>query len=191
MRAYHQLVWKFQWELSDKWYCSDFVTDSYGDSWDSSWQISWVPGQNQWIPVWKKIKTSPKLKILEPLWNQTVKNKVFFFKAEQRLNDRSLYPMGRMKHIQTTIFIHPIAISQFLMAATNYFASGFLCVRAAWRRYNEITGTSNFIAPKTGMWLSLTIYKNWYIFHFFSRALWTMWILILFQTAVCSKGAYC
>ena len=53
MRAYHQLVWKFQWELSDKWYCSDFVTDSYGDSWDSSWQIS-VPGQNQWIPVKKK-----------------------------------------------------------------------------------------------------------------------------------------
>ena len=39
------------------------------------------------------------------------------------------------------------------------------------RRHNKITGTGNFIAPETGMGLSLAIYKNWYIFHFFSRAL--------------------
>ena len=57
----------------------------------------------------------------------------------------------------------------------------------AGRRHNKITGTGNFIAPETGMGLSLAIYKNWYIFHFFSRALWTMRILILFQAAVVQK----
>ena len=48
---------------------SDFVTNSCGESWDSSCEKSWVPVQNHWVPVQKT--TSPNLKMLGPLCNQT------------------------------------------------------------------------------------------------------------------------
>ena len=48
---------------------SDFVTNSCGESWDSSCEKSWAPVQNHWVPVQKT--TSPKLKMLGPLCNQT------------------------------------------------------------------------------------------------------------------------
>ena len=49
---------------------SDFVTNSYDEWWDSSRDKSWVPVQNHWGLVQKT--TSPKLKMLWPLCNQTV-----------------------------------------------------------------------------------------------------------------------
>ena len=47
------------------------VTNSYGESLDSSCEKYWVPVQKHWVPDKKKI-TSPWLKMLGPLCNQTV-----------------------------------------------------------------------------------------------------------------------
>ena len=52
-------------------YISDFITNSYGESLDLSCEKSSVPAQNQWAPVIEK-QTSPKLKMLGPLRNQTL-----------------------------------------------------------------------------------------------------------------------
>ena len=52
---------------------NDFVRNSYDEWWDSSREKSWVPVQNHWGLVQKT--TSPKLKILWPLCNQTVNRK--------------------------------------------------------------------------------------------------------------------
>ena len=50
-------------------FLSDFVANSYGESWDSASEKSLV--QNQRVPV---KETNPKLKMLGPLCNETVKS---------------------------------------------------------------------------------------------------------------------
>ena len=147
-------------------FISDFVTNNYGESWDSCCEQSWVSVQNQWVP-WKK--TSPKLKMLGPFYNQTVNLKtdpktLYYSIVKFKCSPSNLkHNKGNKKYAllnnshnnchrnytnEIFLQIHMFrSVNQYLwMHAMNYLhLGGFLCVRDTGYRGSKITDLQSLI----------------------------------------------
>ena len=143
---------------------NDFVTNSYDEWWDSSRGKSWVPVQNHWVLVPKT--TSPKLKMLGPLCNQTVNLKkdckalyysILKFKYSPSISKHNKCSMKyaslnnshnnchsnytNRTYLQKHMFwlIDRSLPPTGRMPWINFRLWGFLCARDAGRRGNKIT----------------------------------------------------